>query len=135
MAIWNVACLSHCYHYYQNASPTASLCYCLVSITAQQASINLYESNCFFFLYGRIQGHIFVSYALAYQMPFCQTSLPSAAICVSATKCNGILVGRFSLCFHTPPTSTSVVIGGITFGATLIYMLLTSNFQISYSVW
>jgi len=26
---------------------------------------------------------------------------PSAAICHMATKCSGILVGRFNICYHT----------------------------------
>ena len=51
--------------------------------------------------------------------------LPPAAICCTATKCNGILVGRFSLYCHTTnicfwchgPTAK---IGGINFGAVIL---------------
>jgi len=51
---------------------------------------------------------------------------PSAAICCTATKCNGILVGNFNH-YATPQPSASDVmgqfnkIGGITSGAAIIH--------------
>ena len=70
---------------------------------------------------GGIQFHPFASYTFQCQMQFCQT----AVICCTATKCNGILLRRFSLYCH-PPTFTSDVmsqynkVGGITFREALV---------------
>ena len=78
-----------------------------------------------FFLHGGIQWHIF---ALCTSMSDAILSdYPSAAICRTATKCNGILV-ESSVSTATPPTSTSDFVGqhnkvgGIAFGAVLTYM-------------
>ena len=68
-----------------------------------------------FFPHGGIQCHTFVSSALPCQTPLCHT----------ATKCNGILVGRFYLYYHSTISSFNFMgkhkIGGITFRAVLIH--------------
>ena len=68
--------------------------HCLISIKVQQALIN--ASGCQFFLHGGIQHLCFTSMSEAISSDFL-----SAAICHVATKCNGILVGKFNLYCHT----------------------------------
>ena len=69
-----------------------SLLLLLKCTTHHQASMNV--NGCNFFC---IQWHAFTSYALSCQTPNLPDCL-SAAICHTATKCNGVLAGRFSFC-------------------------------------
>ena len=77
---------------------SASLCSHLFGLYKHSASINECQWVPFFPHEG-IQWHTFASYALLCQTSFCQ--YPSTAICHMATKCNGMLVGRFNLYYHT----------------------------------
>ena len=107
-----------------NTAPTTSLC--LVPVNTEQASMNVSRRH--FFPHGGIQWHAFASYALPYQMPFCQTAplLPSVTRhtrqhCVTECWQEGLSSTA------KPPASTSDIIGqrykrgSITFGAALIY--------------
>ena len=100
MAIRIVACLLCCCHHCWNAPLAASLhSDPLVGLHQHSASINKCQWEQFF-LHGGIKWHPFW---------FIRTSMseaiwsgcPSAAICHTATKHYGILVGRFNLYCHT----------------------------------
>ena len=67
--------------------------HCTVSINFHQGLMNVSTWSAFF-LHGRIQFHTTASHT-----PPCQTlsDCPPTAFCYTATKCNGILVGRFNL--------------------------------------
>lgn len=74
-------------------------------------------------------------------MAFCQPC-PPAAICHTATKRNGTLVGRFRIC-AIPPISASDAAGqhdktgGVSFGASLVHTLkalLSLNPALTYSL-
>ena len=103
--------LSHCAHIY-----------CLLSINVQQESMNVKRWN--FFPHGKIQWHTFAPYVLLCQMLFGQTVplLPSVTQQQNVTE-----QSRGSVSPTIPPASTSHVmgqhniIGGITFGATLVF--------------
>ena len=88
--------------------PLFSLCKCSASIDEFQWVP--------FFPCGGIQWHTFVSSADAIL-----SECPSAAICCSATKRNGVLEGRFNLYCpisqHVPVMLWTNIMGGITFGA------------------
>jgi len=55
-------------------------------------------SGYIFFLHGGIQFNTFASYIFYVRSNMSHS--PSAAICHTATKCNGILGGRFNLYYH-----------------------------------
>ena len=79
MAIWNMACLTCCWHQFWNAPPPASLCsHPLFGLYKCSTRIN----DCQwvpFFLHGRIQWHTFASHALPCPTLLCQAAplLPS----------------------------------------------------------
>jgi len=52
-----------------------------------------------FFQHGRIQWHAYF-FILAFTSDAFLSDCPSTAICLTATKCNRILLGRFSLCCY-----------------------------------
>ena len=57
---------------------------------------------------------------------------PSASICHTASKYNGILTGKLIVCCHTPASTSDVVIwhnqiGCITFGAALVCVCNSTN--------
>ena len=70
----------------------------LVSINVQKTSVN--ANSCHFFSTWKI---LFSHHCVIWisktdiSLPVC----PSAAVCCTATKCKGILVGRFNLYYHT----------------------------------
>jgi len=85
--------------------PHCAHIHCLVSVTVQQALINV--NGCHFFLHGGIQFHTFASYTHLISDAIL-LDCPSAAICHMATKCNGILAGG-STSNTIPPTSAPYV--------------------------
>ena len=100
--------------------------HCLVSINIQQASIDVSGCNLFFmeefsdtpFLHPHSMSNTVLS------------DCPSAAVCHTATKCSGILVGRFNIC-HTMDIylmGQHHKIGGITFGVAIVYLFCRSLF-------
>jgi len=105
MVVQNMACSSHCYFHCRSTLPTASLCsHPLFGLYRHSVSINECQGVPFF-PHGRIQLHIFSSYALPYQTPFCQTALlfPSVAQQQNVTK----YCWEGSASTDIPPTSTS----------------------------
>ena len=115
VAIWNMACISHCCYCCWNTPPAASLCsHPLFDLHKRSASINRCQWGHFF----RME-HTFMSDAIL-------SDCPSAAIYHTATACNGILVGRFNLyChYHQHPPTPSSWSGGITLRAALLYISL-----------
>ena len=94
MAVWNMACLSHCCHNCWNAQEAASLCQLQVLMNHQRG---LHEYN--FLLHRGIQWHTFTLYAHLCQMPF--SDHPSAAVCLIAWKYNRTSVERFNIYCHT----------------------------------
>ena len=118
-------CCRHCW----NTPPTASLCsHPLLFPQKYSASINEMSVGAIFSAQRNSVPHwcfmcVFMSYAI---LSYC----PSAAICLMATKCKRILVGRFT--FYWGPTSASGIqgqhnkTGGIIFRASLIAYRNTS---------
>ena len=92
MAIQITACLSHHCHHCWNTPPTASL--------RSHPLFGLHKHS------AHIMGAVFSTWRNSIpHLCFLRTSMsacPSAAICHTATKCNGILVGRFSLYWGIP---------------------------------
>ena len=84
--------VTYCHrHHCWNAPPTTSLCpHSLFGFYRHSASADVrhMSMNAIFFLHGWIWFHIFASLTLPCQMPLCQNW---------ATKCDGILAGRFNL--------------------------------------
>jgi len=95
----------------------------LVSINIQQVSVNV--NRCHFFLYGGLQWCTFALHVLPCQTPFC----PTIPLLPSATQQQNIMEcwWESSACTAIPLTSTCDIvgqhskIGGITFGAALLY--------------
>ena len=96
--------------------------HCLVSINVQQALMNV---SCYSFSTWRnsMPHFCFICTSMS------DTTLshcPSAAICHTATKCNGILVRRFNLYCHIMTSASDTMgqhhkIGGVTFRVAFIY--------------
>ena len=98
----------------QPPPPHSAHIYCLLSIHAQQASMRV--DGCHFLLIEE------------------SNSTPSPAICHMATKCNGILVGRFNL--YCPSTSDVIgqynKIGSISSGEAFICLPLHQLYHCSW---
>ena len=116
-----MACLSwHCHHCW-NAPPTTSLCsHPLFGLHKGSASVNECQWVSFFSAWRN--SLIYLCFIHTSVSDTTLSDCPSAAVCSTATECNGILVRRFSLYFH----STSDImgqhkIGSITFWSFLIY--------------
>jgi len=92
MAVWNMACLSHCYYHCWNA-PLSCSCKCLASMEEYQGVRSCMEefsdTLCF----------IFTSVSVAIL-----SECPSAANCHTATINHRTLLGRFNLCCHNTTT-------------------------------
>jgi len=102
----------------QQPMPHCAHIHWFVCTNVQQASINV--NGCNFFWNGK--PHLcFICTSITDAIV---SDCPSAAICHTATKCNGILAGRFNLYCHTANICLmlweNIKIGGITFGALLI---------------
>ena len=82
MAIWNMACLSH---------PLFGLHKC-------SASVNKYQCAIFSTWRNSVTCHCSTCTSMSDTI---LSHCPSATICQTSTKCNGMLVGRFSLYSHT----------------------------------
>ena len=122
MTIQNTAYISCCCCYCSDASPTASLCsHSLFGFHKHSTSIDECQWMRYF-LHGRIQFHLFASFALSRQIPFCQTLLPS----VSRQQHVMAHWWEGSTSTAIPATSTSDIvgqrnkIGGTTLGADLV---------------
>ena len=94
--------------------------HCLVSINIQQVPMGAIFST----WRNSVPPHCFIHTAMSDAI---LSDCPSAAICHTATTCNGILVGRFSLCCHPSTSAYDLVgrhnkLGGITFRAAFICM-------------
>ena len=124
MAIWNMAHLSHCCHCCWNAPPATSLCsHPLFGFHKRSASVNECWWGPFFSSWRNSVSHLYsIHTSTSDTIP---SDCPSAAVCHTAIKCHGILVGRLSLYCYTTD-----IIGCITFGAALIvYCPLMPGFQ------
>jgi len=77
--------------------PNCAHMHCLVSINIQQITMNV--SGCHFFPHGEIQFHS--CFLCASMSGAILSDCPSPAICLTAITCNGILVGRLILYYHT----------------------------------
>jgi len=73
--------------------------HCLVYINVQQVSVNV--SGCYFFYLEEFSSALLLHTSKSDAM---LSDCPSAAICHLATKCNGVLVGRFSFYCHATNT-------------------------------
>uniref|UniRef100_A0A8C2TLL4 Uncharacterized protein n=1 Tax=Coturnix japonica TaxID=93934 RepID=A0A8C2TLL4_COTJA len=96
--------------------------YCLVSINIHQAPMTV--NGCHFFSTWRNSVPL-LCFILTSTSDTILSGCPSAAICHTATTCNGIVVGRFSLCWHQSTSASDLVghhnkLGGITFRAAFI---------------
>ena len=89
MAIWNVACLSHCCHHCWNTPSTASLCsHPLFGLCKHSASIDECQWVPFFPKQKNSMKHLcFISISTSDTI---LSGCPPAAICHTATKCNAI---------------------------------------------
>ena len=93
MAVWNVACISHCCCQCWSVSPTTSLCsHPLFGLHRHSASIKECQWVSFF------HTELFNSTPLLH--PHFHVRHHCAAIGHMATKCKGILLGRFNLYCH-----------------------------------
>ena len=77
--------------------PPCAHSYCLVSISVQQALMNV-SGAIFFPLWRNSVTHL--GFVCTSMSDTALSECPSAAICHTATTCNGILVGRFNLYCH-----------------------------------
>jgi len=117
MAVQNMACFSHCCCHCWNTPPTISLC-SLFGVHKHFARINEYQWVQLF-PHAGIRWRTFASYTFMSDTILSDCS--SAAICHTATKCNGILVERFNLyCCPSGDKGQYSEIGGITFRAVVI---------------
>ena len=127
LAIWNVTShSSHCYHCW-NLPPTTSL----YSHPLHKCSASINECQWVpFFLHRGIQWHTFSLSSLPCQTPFCQ----NAPLLPSVTWQQNVMeyIWEGSTSTAIPPTSSSDVtsqhneIGGITFGAAFVLLILVS---------
>jgi len=115
---------SHCCHCGSTPS-TASLCsHLLYGLHKHSASIDESHWVRFFSTWRNSVTHL--CFICTSTSDVILSDCLSAAICHMATKCNGILVGRFNSAIIPPTPSTDTVdaqnkAGDITFGATVIY--------------
>jgi len=124
VAVWNMACLSHCCHHCWNAPAITSLCsHLLFGLQKRSARVNECQWVPFF-LYGGIQFPTFASYALPCQTPFCQTTplLPSVT---GQQHVMGYWWEGSTSTAIAPTSASDIVgqhhqIGGITFTAALL---------------
>ena len=126
--------VTHCFSCYdraiteaQHPLPHCAHIHCLVSKNVQQASMNV--NGCNFFSCGGIQWCTFASYALLYQIPFCQTAplLPSVMWQQNIT----VFAGRFNLYWHNTNIMGWHKIRRITFRAALILLVLRADSYIN----
>ena len=103
--------------------PPLAVCYIhlLVNVNVQQASMNV--NGCYSFCMREFNSNPLLH--LHFHVRPILSDRPSADICHTATKCNGILVGRFNLYCHPTNIISDVVgqrdeMGSITCGAALI---------------
>jgi len=122
----NTAYLSCCYCHCWNTSATISLCsHPLFGLQKCSASIDKCQWVHFFW-HGGIQFHTFASYVLPSQTPLCHTALFLPSVSWQQNVMEYQWEGSTSTAI--PPTSIPNVlgqhnkIGGITFGAILIYI-------------
>ena len=80
--------------------PHCAHIHCLVSINVQQALMNVSECN-FSAWRNSVPHFCFIGHDMSSMSDTILSECPSAAIYQTATKCNGILVGRFNLYCHT----------------------------------
>jgi len=100
----------------------------------QQASMNVSGCSCFHMEESNstpsFHTHFHVRHRCV-RLPLC-----SLAICHTATECEGILVGRFSLCCHTTTICLwwhqPIRMEGITFGAAFVFLLFPTIYFSQY---
>jgi len=124
MTVQNMTCLSCCSCHCWNIPPITSLYWHpLFGLHKCSASISEHQRVPFFSAWRNWTTHL--SFVHTPMSDTILSDCPSAAICHVTTTCNGILEGSTSTVIL--PTSTSGImdqcnkIGGITFGAALIY--------------
>ena len=110
--------------------PYCTLIQCLFSINMQQVLMSM---GVIFFSV-RMNSVTLCCFIRTSTSDIVPSDCPSAAICHTATKRSGILVGRFNL-YCLPPTSASDTVGwhnkirGITFGEAVINLLHTYSLR------
>lgn len=83
-------------------------------------------NGCKYFQHRGIQFYTF-SFTCTFMLDIILSDWPSAAICLTATKWNGILLGIFNLYCHTTNsdiTGQQNKIGGMTFRTAFLYVLV-----------
>ena len=108
--------LCHCHHYW-NISPTTSLC--------QHSLFGFHKCSASISEYMLLFPHRGIQFALnclicTSMSKAILSDCSSAAICHTATTCDGIFVGRFSHHQYLPLTLWANIIRGITFGAAFL---------------
>ena len=100
--------MTHSYHSRKvHPLPHCTCIHCLVSINVQQVLMNIRGCSFSFFCMEEfndtpvLRMHFHVRYDG-------RSDCPSAAVCHTATKCNGILVGWFNFYCHTTTSASDI---------------------------